>query len=91
MAPIISDSPINLPDVLGRTWVLANQVNFKGVSQILSSLSPGMRNLVPGLQGRAVRSSSENAEVDSGTGSCVLAHLEISGVTHLPESCVIYS
>ena len=91
MAPIIFDSPINLPNVLGRKWVLANQVNFKEVSQILSNLSPGMHNLVPGLQGRAVRSSSKNDEVDSWTGSCVSAHLEISGVTHLPESRVIYS
>ena len=44
--------------------VLTNQVNFKDVSQILPNLGLVMHNLVPGLEGRAVKSSSENNEVD---------------------------
>ena len=45
--------------------MLTNQVNFKDVSQILPNLGSVMHNLVSGLEGRAVKSSSENNEVDS--------------------------
>ena len=61
--------------------MLTNQVNFKDVSQILPNLGLVMHNLVPGLEGRAVKSSSENNEVD------VLDKFWC--VAHLPECCCV--
>lgn len=49
------------------------------MGQVLPNLGAGMHNLVPRLQCRGVKSSSKNDELDSYTGSCLLAHLEISG------------
>lgn len=67
--------------------MLTNQVNFKDMSQILPNLGSVMHNLVPGLEGRAVKSSSENNEVDSWDRFWCVAHLEVGGVPHLPECC----
>lgn len=65
MFPVASLILHNLPAVFERKWVGGNQVNCKEIGLVLSNLGPEMHNLVPGLQGRAVKSSSKNGAVDS--------------------------